>query len=476
MLIILWTLLFAIKGSQSASPSKPLCLEENRIAWRGYQPYIMNISNVNNTGVVSNLFRIALRSCCRGELNLIYQLEYSGQNEAAGIAMNDTIDFIMPVQMNTKSKKYLTKPFVSAVDSPGFAFYVLPNPSAGEAIVQAISSTWPLITLMFLLVAISGTIFCLIEAIILGTSFPRKIVHGFWWAFVSMTTVGYGDICPKTKAGKLFSIVWVLTGVACCALFTSFITSILTSAVLHESVTMSGLEIAVIQGSEEHKYTLKKNGIPTAFHTIDEIIKALADQRVQGALIDSYVAAGYQEELSKYHLDGIIEYVSSNGIVFTNKGLKYASCVRDYFLSRQAQVFEMIAENVEPIKMSMMNSAVEKSQNLVDPTQSSFLISIFGMAIALVIIFIVGVLWDKREIWRKKEDEGLSAEPLLDQGLTLTEWRQRYKSNLYELLQSIQADTESIRMKCESITDKISLQNTGLVTLKKDMMVTLTQK
>lgn len=67
-------------------------------------------------------------------------------------------------------------------------------------------------------------------------------------------------------------------------------------------------------------------------------------------------------------------------------------------------------------------------------------------------------------------------EPLLDQGLTLTEWRQRYKSNLYELLQSIQADTESIRMKCESITDKISLQNTGLVTLKKDMMVTLTQK
>lgn len=103
-----------ITGSQSASPSKPLCLEENRIAWRGYQPYIMNISNVNNTGVVSNLFRIALRSCCRGELNLIYQLEYSGQNEAAGIAMNDTIDFIMPVQMNTKSKKYLTKPFVSA--------------------------------------------------------------------------------------------------------------------------------------------------------------------------------------------------------------------------------------------------------------------------------------------------------------------------------------------------------------------------
>lgn len=44
------------------------------------------------------------------------------------------------------------------------------------------------------------------------------IPRSFWWAFVSMTTVGYGDCYPITTGGKLLAIVTMLLGVLILAL------------------------------------------------------------------------------------------------------------------------------------------------------------------------------------------------------------------------------------------------------------------
>ncbi|XP_031565666.1 potassium voltage-gated channel subfamily A member 2-like [Actinia tenebrosa] len=41
----------------------------------------------------------------------------------------------------------------------------------------------------------------------------ESIPHTFWWAIVTMSTVGYGDIVPKSFAGKLVGTCCALTGI-----------------------------------------------------------------------------------------------------------------------------------------------------------------------------------------------------------------------------------------------------------------------
>ena len=47
----------------------------------------------------------------------------------------------------------------------------------------------------------------------------------FWWAFVTMTTVGYGDTYPVTEAGRFIGMVTMAVGVAIIGVLSSFLAS-----------------------------------------------------------------------------------------------------------------------------------------------------------------------------------------------------------------------------------------------------------
>ena len=44
-----------------------------------------------------------------------------------------------------------------------------------------------------------------------------------WWAFVTASTTGYGDIVPKTDMGRITGVCLMILGVACTTAFTSII-------------------------------------------------------------------------------------------------------------------------------------------------------------------------------------------------------------------------------------------------------------
>ena len=53
----------------------------------------------------------------------------------------------------------------------------------------------------------------------------QSIPHTMWWALVTLTTVGYGDVYPITGAGKIIGAITALMGVCAVALLTGIVAS-----------------------------------------------------------------------------------------------------------------------------------------------------------------------------------------------------------------------------------------------------------
>ena len=58
----------------------------------------------------------------------------------------------------------------------------------------------------------------------------RNIFDSIWWAVISLTSVGYGDVYPVTAAGRMLTLAMVLTGMGIVAVPTALLASALSRA------------------------------------------------------------------------------------------------------------------------------------------------------------------------------------------------------------------------------------------------------
>lgn len=91
-----------------------------------------------------------------------------------------------------------------------------------------------------------------------GGSASQGIGSSFWWAAVTMTTVGYGDKAPVSLAGRLIALVWMFAGLIMVASFTAAITSSLTVSNLQNQIQgpkdLPGNNIATIANTASEEY------------------------------------------------------------------------------------------------------------------------------------------------------------------------------------------------------------------------------
>ncbi len=102
--------------------------------------------------------------------------------------------------------------------------------SLGDSLMNSRRKIAVFLLSVFTLTVIFGTIMYMIESEKDGfTSIPRSI----YWAIVTLTTVGYGDIAPQTVLGQLLASMIMLFGYAIIAVPTGLVTADLVKGKSH---------------------------------------------------------------------------------------------------------------------------------------------------------------------------------------------------------------------------------------------------
>ncbi len=261
-----------------------------QIGYAGSEPFV--ISGNEATGIAPDIWKeIAFNA----ELDYTFK-PYPSINEGIAAVQSGELDVLVgPITINSQRAEDISfsQPFF---DTEMGILAPIMELTLWDRIAPLFSVNFLLAVLSFLLLlTFVGLIFWVVE----GRNYPEEygnkpskgIGSGIWLALVTMTTVGYGDMAPKTTVGRIVIGSWMIVSLI---MATSFIAGIATTLSLtgrtEKTITqlgqLDGKKVAVPNYTKMVDNFKAVGGIPVTVNNVEEGYRLLTDGKVDALVYD----------------------------------------------------------------------------------------------------------------------------------------------------------------------------------------------
>ena len=286
-------------GDETPSAAQPLVLSpaegtparELVVATKDAPPFAFRGPDGEWTGI-----SIELWSQLADELDLAYRLEETtldGMVRGTADGTYDAAVAALTITADREGRVDFSYPFYST----GLGIAVESGATGGWLRVLRNFFTWQFLSVVAGLAAVllaAGVAVWLFERRGNADQFDGKpargVGDGFWWAAVTMTTVGYGDKAPVTLGGRLVALIWMFASMIIVASFTAAITASLTVGQLGGKVQsiadLDSLRVGVVQGSAGADELAERQVGTRSFESIDAGLRALSEGRIDAFVHD----------------------------------------------------------------------------------------------------------------------------------------------------------------------------------------------
>ncbi|PRP97613.1 Glutamine-binding periplasmic protein precursor [Enhygromyxa salina] len=119
----------------------------------------------------------------------------------------------------------------------------------------------------------------------------RGVATGFWWATVTMTTVGYGDKAPKSAPGRAVALIWMLMSMVIIASVTATIASSLTVERLDARIRgpedLGRFEVGAIASTTGAAFLRDEKIVAQEYADADAALAALTGGEIEALVWDA---------------------------------------------------------------------------------------------------------------------------------------------------------------------------------------------
>ncbi|XP_066922895.1 uncharacterized protein [Clytia hemisphaerica] len=267
-----------------------------------------------------------------------------------------------------------------------------------------------------LLSFISGLLFWIFELPFNSNCKPKTGAgSGIYWAFVTMTTVGYGDVTPITFLGRSLAVMWMLLGLAISSILTATISDTVSGI---NGLEISGKTVSVLSRSHQEYQAQVHFGVKDyiSYETYEEVVEAVRQEKVFAALLPIEIAAWMKDQ--------ILDETESNvlSMVYTLPGVT----IFNMLLSKDAFPFakDMLDCMFGTLRQSVLETAQDYFRQPINLQTNYYgghtIGEIFKSPHTLKMIAVIGILAIIGAIWaywnfrhqKSKIDKGSEAREL----------------------------------------------------------------